>query len=350
MRRSTVLTALVSAAALFAAASRVSFPKAVPAVPPRSFAFLSIVHVAAMPIGSRELRLWFPLPYQGPDAFQSISGLRIESPVPYRIESEPVYGNRYAYLAVKASQARKPFNIRISFHARRFEHRVSLRQSGGPPPMSAGARLETARYLRPDRLVPIDGQIAELSAEQTRGITQPIAKARRIYDYVIANMHYDHDGTGWGHGDAIWACTAKHGNCTDFHSLFIAMARAAGIPARFEIGLQLPAAAHAGPIPGYHCWAEFYAASVGWVPIDASEAWKHKEKLHYFFGAIGVNRLMFSLGRDIELAPAQEGPPLNYFVYPYAELDGAPFPGVTYDDSFRDDAAPAHAVPAAGGS
>ncbi len=350
MRRSTVLTALVSAVALFATASRVTFPKAVSTIPPRSFEFTSIVHVAAMPPGSRELRLWIPLPYQGTAAFQSISGLRIEGPVPYRIGREPGYGNRYAYLAVKASQDRRPFDIRLSFHARRFEHRVSLRQPAGPPSMSAEARLQTARYLRPDRLVPIDGEIGELSAEQTQGVTQPIAKARRIYDYVIASMHYDHNGTGWGHGDAIWACTAKHGNCTDFHSLFIGMARAAGIPARFEIGLQLPADSHAGPITIYHCWAEFYTSGIGWVPIDASEAWKHKQKINYFFGAIGVNRLMFSLGRDITLVPAQKGPPLNYFVYPYAELDGAPFSGVTYDDSFRDDAAPAHAAPTAQGN
>ena len=61
-------------------------------------------------------------------------------------------------------------------------------------------------------------------------------KARAIYDYVLSNMRYDKSGTGWGHGDTLYACSAKKGNCTDFHSLFISMARSQHIPARFEIG------------------------------------------------------------------------------------------------------------------
>ena len=65
-------------------------------------------------------------------------------------------------------------------------------------------------------------------------------------------MRYDKTGTGWGRGDALWACDAKRGNCTDFHSPFIGMRRADGIPARFDIGFTQPphwqaqATSHAG--------------------------------------------------------------------------------------------------------
>jgi transglutaminase-like putative cysteine protease len=169
--------------------------------------------------------------------------------------------------------------------------------------------------------VPLDGVIAELSAQETRGIQDPLEKARAIYNYVIATMRYDKSGTGWGNGDAIWACTAKRGNCTDFHSLFIGMMRAAAIPARFEIGFPLPADQHDGAVAGYHCWAQFYVEPYGWIPVDASEAWKHPEKKNYFFGAHDDNRLQFTVGRDIRLDPPQRGDPLNYFIYPYAELD-----------------------------
>src|SRR6267142_1667369 len=96
------------------------------------------------------------------------------------------------------------------------------------------------RYLEPNNLVPLAGTIAELSHQQTAGDTAPLQKARHIYDYVVATMRYDKTGEGWGRGDAVWACTSKHGNCTDFHSLFIGMMRSAGIPARFEIGFPLP--------------------------------------------------------------------------------------------------------------
>src|SRR5579864_9215636 len=302
-----------------------------PALASRNFVFTCITHVPAMPAGSRQLRIWLPLPYE--DRSQGISHLKIESPFRYKIQRDKEYGDSYAYVAVQAEDAPKPFDIKITFHAERFEHRVSptpLIEPLGQPLVSPD------RFLLPDRLVPIDGVIGELSDQQTKGATQPIDKARRIYDYVIATMHYDHDGTGWGRGDAVWACSSKHGNCTDFHSLFIGMARAAGIPARFEIGFPLPEGKTEGDIPGYHCWAEFYLNGIGWIPVDASEAWKNPAKRDYFFGAHDDNRVFFTYGRDLVLSPDQKGPALNYFIYPYAESDGQPVKGLTTHFAFRD--------------
>ena len=39
---------------------------------------------------------------------------------------------------------------------------------------------------------------------------------------------------------------------------------------------------------------------------------------------IPSDRIEFTVGRDLLLSPAQNGPPLNYFIYPYAEVDGKP--------------------------
>ena len=38
-------------------------------------------------------------------------------------------------------------------------------------------------------------------------------------------MRYIECGEGWGKGDAVYACDAGTGNCTDFHSYLIALAR-----------------------------------------------------------------------------------------------------------------------------
>ena len=343
MRRAKSLTALVSAAALLAGLSLAASRKAVPEVPSRAFQFTSVVHVPALPAGSRALKLWLPLPYE--DAHQSVTQLTITSPVPYRLEREPEYGDRYAYLVVHGAK-QGPFDIKVSFHVRRFEYKVSLAPLAQP---SSAPRVQLTRFLQPDRLVPLGGKIADLSREQTDGATQPLDKARKIYDYVIATMHYDHDGTEWGRGDALWACDAKHGNCTDFHSLFIAMARDAGIPARFEIGFSLSPDTHEASLTSYHCWAEFYVDGIGWIPVDASEAWKHKEKANYFFGAVDTNRLMMTLGRDIHLRPAQAEAPLNYSVYPYAELDGKAFTEIKSEYKFQDDPVPAEPASSAKG-
>jgi transglutaminase-like putative cysteine protease len=195
---------------------------------------------------------------------------------------------------------------------------------------------ERHEYLAPDALVPTTGLPAELAVKVTEGKTTPIDKARAIYDYVFTTMRYDKTGTGWGRGDVLYACDAKKGNCTDFHSLFIAMARSQGIPARFEIGFPLPLDKHSAEIAGYHCWADFFEPQHGWIPVDISEAWKHPEKKDYFFGAHDANRMEFTMGRDLELSPKQDGKPLNYFVYPYVEIAGKEYPNVSTGFSFAD--------------
>jgi transglutaminase-like putative cysteine protease len=215
----------------------------------------------------------------------------------------------------------------------RREHKVDLKPGAAADTPSA-AELE--RSLAPDRLVPTDGLIAQLAAQETRGLTDPLDKARAVYRYVVSTMKYDKSGQGWGRGDAIYACNIRKGNCTDFHALFIGMMRASGVPARFEIGFPLPADQPAGEIPGYHCWAQFYVDGLGWIPVDASEAWKNPAQRDYFFGAHDVNRVLFSRGRDIRFNPAQDAEPLNYFIYPYAELDGQPLDSLQSQFLFRD--------------
>lgn len=299
----------------------------------RSFEFTYRVHVPAIPAGGRLLRIWIPLP-QG-EAHQQIRDVRITSPVPHRIHEDARNGNRFAYFQVDARPTgHAPFDIRITFNVQRDEYKVAL--PVGDPPEPHSFPPDIARYLLPDRLIPIDGLIGELSAEETARISDPTEKARKIYNYVIAHMHYDHEGTGWGHGDAIFACTAHHGNCTDFHSLFIGMARAAGIPARFDIGFAIPSGVHAAKVSGYHCWAEFYVQGAGWIPVDAAQAWQNPARRDYFFGALDENRVRFTRGRDLTLNPKQAGYPINYIIYPYAELDSKPFTKITQELSFRD--------------
>ena len=322
--------ALTSVVALGLAVSA-SLPQGAPSV--RNFEFTYLARITKLPEGAKTLRLWIPLPQTDP--YQKIRGLKIESPVRYTRHREPEYGNEYLYLEVPAAKIKVPFGVQMSFEVSRRERRVQLGSAQVKPASTGGDPPAVARFLQPDRLVPTSGLIAALAEQETRGLKTPLEKARTIYNYVVSTMRYDKSGEGWGRGDAIFACTAKRGNCTDFHALFIGMMRASGIPARFEIGFPLPADQHQGSIAGYHCWAQFYVEPYGWIPVDASEAWKNPAKRDYFFGAHDDNRVQFTVGRDIRLRPAQQGEPLNYFIYPYTELDGKPF-AVESKFSFRD--------------
>ena len=311
-----------------------------PSVTSRSFEFTYTVTVPALPATSAPLRVWIPPPDH--DAYQKISDLRIEAPVAHTIVQHAEYGNEFAVFVVSAQQATAPFDIVLSVHATRYEHRVAVATNtssvaaANGKPADPESKLMLVHWLQPDHLVPTNGVIAQLVQESTAGAIDTLDKAHKIYEYVVSTMRYDKTGEGWGHGDAMWACTSKRGNCTDFHSLFIGMMRASGIPARFEIGFPLPADKTAGDIPGYHCWAEFYVEGIGWIPVDASEAWKHPEKHEYFFGAHDVNRIQFTTGRDLRLDAAQKGDPLNYFIYPYVEVDGKPFSHVSKKFAFKD--------------
>jgi hypothetical protein len=93
-------------------------------------------------------------------------------------------------------------------------------------------------------------------------------------DAVAATGKFDETGKGWGRGDIYYAWDARLGNCTDLHAIFIGYARR-----------------------------------------------------EYLFGTHDENRVEFTRGRDLKLAPLQAGEALNYF-YPYAEVDGKPLDNV----------------------
>ncbi len=266
---------------------------------------------------AHRVEAWIPLPRE--DRFQQVSGLKIDSPAQVEVVNQPSGGNRVAHLIATAPPSGS-IPVTIRFKVRRLEESADMEKAQMKIPEPTGGAFDT--YLGPDRLVPIDGQIKLVSAKAGDTDGSSYEQARAIYDYVIANMTYDKSGQGWGRGDAIYACNVKKGNCTDFHSLFIAIARSRGIPARFTIGFPLGAPS-TGEIPGYHCWAEFYTGGQ-WVPVDASEAWKHPQLRQYYFGHLDADRVAFTMGRDLMLKPRQSGEPVNFLIYPYVEVDGRP--------------------------
>jgi transglutaminase-like putative cysteine protease len=308
-------------------------------VPPRerSFEFEYQVGVKDIPVGAKKVEVWIPMPHDSP--FQKITGMRVESPYAYQIHTAQ-YGNKVLHLTLNEPK-QTSFNITMHFNALRKEHLQTRLQQGSSDGFKDVRDPDMARWLEPDRLVPIDGKVKQWALEVVTAANAKtdLEKARAIYNHIGATVKYDKSGQGWGRGDIYYACDARRGNCTDFHAIFIGYCRAVGIPARFAIGFPLPADKSAGQVSGYHCWAEFYAKGIGWVPIDASEAAKNPAKRTYFFGAHDENRVEFSVGRDLILNPKQAGDPLNYFIYPYVEVDGKAFASLEKNFKYQDVAA-----------
>ncbi len=287
----------------------------------RTFQLTYTASLANLPTAAQHIRMWIPLATTRQN--QRILSRTIHADVPYEIHEELTFENEMAYVALKPPI---PPQVVVS-----VDYEVAV--SASAPLMTGqavqgsegvGAPKALSLALRDEPYLVVNQTVAHLAQQATAGQAGDVERARAIYDYVIEHMRYDKTTPGWGRGDTARACLLGKGNCTDFHSLFISMARAVGIPAQFFIGAPVPETDGA-EIPGYHCWAEFYSPQTGWVPVDASEAWKHPERRDQYFGAWDPNKFLISVGRNLHLVPQQAGPPVNIFVYPYVEVDGLPF-------------------------
>jgi transglutaminase-like putative cysteine protease len=260
-------------------------------------------------------RVWLPVPPTNDEQEAAIVTQNL--PATIQIGREPAYGNHVLYTEGRADRDGQ-VNLSVTYRVTRREVRVDT--SGTSPDMS-----DLDRFLQPDVRVPITGKPLALLAGRELPKDQ-LAIGRVLYDVVNNHMRYSKEGIGWGQGDVEWACDSRYGNCSDFHSLFISLARSQKIPAKFEIGFPLPEKRGEGEIAGYHCWAKFKPRSNGWVPVDISEASKNPKLREYYFGNLTEDRVTFSVGRDLVLVPEQDGPPLNFFIYPYVEVAGKPHP------------------------
>jgi len=264
------------------------------------------VYRVKLPEIKGEARVWLPLAKT--DAFQTVTEEELSIPMKWEKVQDPDYGNDICVLYPHPSDSGKTVEVR---------YRVVRKEKAAYSANSA----EAARYLRPEKLVPIDETFRTLAEKAAAGKTDDLDRAKALYDHVMGRMRYDKSGTGWGRGDAKYACDVRTGNCTDFHSYFIALARSIGIPARFAIGATIPADRNEGTIEGYHCWAEFLADG-RWVPVDISEAWKNPKFADYYFGHNPANRFELTKGRDLVVDPGPQSGPINFLAYPLLEMNG----------------------------
>ncbi|MDJ0849757.1 MAG: transglutaminase domain-containing protein [Myxococcota bacterium] len=315
-------TALVAVALL---ASTLALPAL--AESPRVLRFVYDVEIGPLE-GDGPAQVFVPLAPS--DEHQRVISRKVDASIRGGEGREGAHGNLYWHGELAEAEGRK-VRVRVEYLVERRPNRIA-----GVPRVSGEARLspdEERRfkpYLDANALVPVNHPVLAPALEEIRArapVDDKARTARATYDWVVDNVEYKKVGSGWGNGDTFWACSERYGNCTDFHSLFNSLARSSGIPARFEIGFPIPEDRGRGRIGGYHCWSQFYLPGVGWVPVDASEAFKHPERRDDFYGGQGADRIRFTTGRDLELGNRQKSGPLNYFIYPHVEVAGEAWSG-----------------------
>jgi transglutaminase-like putative cysteine protease len=188
-------------------------------------------------------------------------------------------------------------------------------------------------YLDLGRFGTAEKRAKEIAADITKGKKTVLERARAVYDWVVTTMRRDPEVKGCGLGEVDRLLVSKGGKCADIHSVFVALARAAGVPAREIYGLRLHKDREGDITKFQHCWAEFFLPGYGWVVVDPADVLKYKlernpspdelkAKAEYFFGAVDENRVELSRGDHVLLSPAPKAGELLYFMYPHAEADG----------------------------
>ncbi len=327
---------LVACVVLVCAIAQLALPAL--AERPRVFRFIYDVEIGPLTGGADAAQVFVPLAQS--DEHQRVLSRVVTASIPGSEGREEEHGNAFWHGQLAQPEGQTVL-VRVEYEVeRRPYHKEGLCSAHRGAALSPSEERRLRQYLDGDRLVPVNHPVLAPALEEIRltaSVDNKALTARTIYDWLIDNLEYKKVGTGWGNGDAFWACSERYGNCTDFHSLFNALARSSGIPARFEIGFPIPQDRGKGRIGGYHCWAQFFLPGAGWVPVDASEAFKHPDRREEFYGGQGADRIRFTTGRDLVLGPSQTSGPLNYFIYPHVELAGKTWVGpmektFTYED------------------
>jgi hypothetical protein len=300
----------------------------------RIFDFTYKVRVHSLKKGVGPVDIFIPLAKQ--DSHQDILSRIVQANVSGDVRREKRYGNQFWHAHLDSSDG-SDIEITVSYRVLRKLYQVQGLSNLVDEEFTTGDLKGEELFLAANQLVPISGSLIEKTQKDIPKTEKntPLLRARAIYDYVVDTMEYKKVGKGWGNGDTHWACSKRYGNCTDFHALFTSLARAEGIPAKFEIVFPLPLDKKQGQIKGYHCWVTFKMPKVGWVPLDASEAKKHPGLKDLLFGTHPVDRIKISEGRDLELGQGHTTKPLNYFVYPHVEVKGKRYEKLDSSFSFK---------------
>lgn len=141
-----------------------------------------------------------------------------------------------------------------------YSYTRTARYAGAPGEVTPADTAEQAPHIV------FTPYIRALAEELAGGVSDPVEKARRFYDYITLHMKYTYMPEYFSLEDIPTECArSKTGDCGVFALLFITLCRCVGIPARWESGLAVEED-HCGP----HDWAQFYDASRGWLYADPS--------------------------------------------------------------------------------
>jgi transglutaminase-like putative cysteine protease len=287
------------------------------------------------------MRAWVPLPSIAESDWIKPLGDR------YAAEDGNTVAARFSPYGVRILAVEWPADtatpvVEVRSRVATTDRAVDLTRPGNPAPLGADER---ARNLAATQLIPTDGIVKATADKIVAGATSDVDKARRIYEWIVANTYRDPKVPGCGLGNIAFMLKTGDlgGKCADLNALFVGLARASGLPARDLYGIRVAPSrfgyhslgANAEPITkAQHCRAEVWLDQFGWVPVDPADVRKvilEEPPGHLamddakvaaahrtLFGAWEGNWIAYNDAHDVIL-PGSDGAPVGFLMYPQAE-------------------------------
>lgn len=208
---------------------------------------------------------------------------------------------------------------------------------------------ERRLYTAPTSFIPTGGIVKETADKITAGASTDLEKAKRIYEWVVANTYRNPKTRGCGLGNISFLLETGDfgGKCADLNGLVVGLARASGLPARDLYGIRVAPSKFGYKSLGagsqiittaQHCRAEVHLAGFGWVPVDPADVRKvvleePPKNLSIddpkvvaarktLFGTWEGNWLAYNFAHDVDLVGSNEGN-VAFLMYPQAECGNA---------------------------
>lgn len=190
---------------------------------------------------------------------QYVARWRLEPSFDCRLEEhEDAFGN-----IIHAFTAQGPvgeFSVRAQGEVETFDTAGVIR--------GAVERFPPELFLRETQLTRPDGDIRQLGADAARSGGGILERLHGLLTRLHGEIAFDTDPTHV-HTTAAEAFSLKRGVCQDLTHIFIAAARAIGVPARYVGGHLHRADGKVEQVAG-HAWAEAFVPGLGWVGFDAA--------------------------------------------------------------------------------
>jgi transglutaminase-like putative cysteine protease len=291
-------------------------------------------------------RVWVPLPYAQKSDWHSPLGNKWTGNGQMKVVNDGKYGAEMVYAEWKEGEKAPVVEVTSRFATR--DRAVDFTQPNPKAPRLTPleVKINTASTI----YIPTDGIVREtaVSIVKEAGAKTDVEKGRAIYEWVVDNTFRDAKvrGCGWGDIKTMLETRNFGGKCGDLNAMFVGLSRSVGLPARDIYGLRVAPSqfgyrglgiGNPNATRAQHCRAEFFAAGIGWVPVDPADVRKvvleeppgnlpvndpkvaaMRKKL---FGAWEMNWLAYNVAHDVKL-PNSEGPKIPYLMYTNGETGG----------------------------